>query len=267
MTSKVKLSPEQETMLITLYAKAQPGNPLFFDPMLQDVLARVDYDYANLNVPYKTVILVSQRAKKIDSLTQEFLAENPDGVVIQLGCGLDNRFWRVDNGLARWYDLDMPPVIKLRQQLFPENERYQLISSSVTDLEWIDTIAAKECPVLVIAEGLLMYLTEDKVQKLVLRLHERFPGAKLIADVFSKMTARSAAKHPSLKKTGATIGWGLDEPTDVEAWGQGIKFLYEWYFSDDPDLEKLGFGYRLAYKLAGAFKMAQRAHRIAYFQL
>ena len=50
MTSAVKvtLTPEQETLLITLYAKAQPGNPLFFDPTALDILNRVDYDFARL---------------------------------------------------------------------------------------------------------------------------------------------------------------------------------------------------------------------------
>jgi O-methyltransferase involved in polyketide biosynthesis len=62
--AKITLSPEQETLLITLYAKAQPDNPLFFDPTAQAVLNRVDYDFARLHVPYKTVILVCQRAKK-----------------------------------------------------------------------------------------------------------------------------------------------------------------------------------------------------------
>ena len=39
------------------------------------------------------------------------------------------------------------------------------------------------------------------------------------------------------------------------------------FFSDDPDLAKLSLGYRLAYKLAGAFKIVRRAHRIVYYQL
>ena len=38
-------------------------------------------------------------------------------------------------------------------------------------------------------------------------------------------------------------------------------------FTDDPDLARLNFGYRLAYRLAGAFKIVQRAHRIVYYQL
>ena len=265
--TKITLTPEQETLLIPLYAKAQPGKPLFFDPKAQDILSRVDYDFSRLRVPYKTVVLVCQRAKKLDAVTRAFLAERPGGVVLHLGCGLDSRFWRVDNGQAEWYDLDMPPVIELRKQFYPETERYQLIASSVTDLTWVDAITATGRPVLAVAEGLLMYLGEADVKRLFVRLREAFPGCRLIADVFSRMTARSATRHPSLKQTGASIGWGMDDPCEVEGWAQGIHLLEEWYFTQDPDLDRLSLGYRLAYKLAGAFRMVQRAHRIVYYQL
>ena len=81
------------------------------------------------------------------------------------------------------------------------------------------------------------------------------------------MTARTAANHPSLKQTGATIGWGLDDPAEVEAWAPGIRLLEEWYFTQDPDLDRLSLGYRLGYKLAGAFAVARRAQRIVHYQL
>jgi len=265
--TKVALTPEQETLLITLYAKAHPDNPLLFDPKARDILNQVDYDFTRLDVPYKTVVLVCQRAKKLDSVTLDFLGEHPGGVVLQLGCGLDSRFSRVDDGRVLWYDLDMPPVVELRRQFFTESERYHMISASVTDLEWTDTVVERDRPVLVVAEGLLMYLDEADVKRLVLRLHETFPGCLLIADVFSRRTARSAANHPSLKHTGATLGWGVDDPRELEAWAPGLRLLEEWYFTDDPDLARLSFGYRLAYRLAGAFKLARRAHRVVYYQL
>jgi O-methyltransferase involved in polyketide biosynthesis len=270
---KVKLTPEQETLLITLYAKSQPGNPLLFDPTSRDILNRVDYDFARLRVPYKTVVLVCQRAKKLDSVTRAFLGEHPDGLVLQLGCGLDSRFSRLDDGRGHWVDLDMPPVIELRRRFYTESERYHMIASSVTDLEWVDRVAsdgrfgAMRAPTLVVAEGLLMYLDEADVRRLVLRLHEAFPGCRLIADVFSRLAARSAAHHPSLKQTGATLGWGIDDPRELEAWAPGLRLLEEWFFSDDPDLARLSLGYRVAYKLAGAFQIAKRAHRIVYYQL
>jgi len=265
--TKITLTPEQETLLITLSAKAQPGNPLFFDSYARDILNQIDYDLARLRVPFKTVVLICQRTKKLDAATRAFLVEHPDGVVLHLGCGLDSRFWRVDNGRVEWYDLDMPPVIELRQKFFGGNDHYHLIASSVTDLEWMKRIAAAGRPVLVAAEGLLMYLGEADVKRLVLQLRETFPGCRLIADVFSRLTARSATRHPSLKQTGATIGWGIDDPREIESWAHGIRLLEEWYFTQDPDLNRLGLGYRLAYKMAGSFNMVRRAHRIVYYQL
>jgi len=265
--TKIRLSPEQETLLITLYAKAQPDNPLLFDPTAQQLLGRIDYDFARLRVPYKTVILVCQRAKKMDAVARDFLAHHPHGLVLQLGCGLDGRFQRVDNGRVRWVDLDMPPVIDLRRRFFAECERYRMIGASATDAGWFDQIAGEETAVLVIAEGLLMYLDEPDVRALILRLCERFPGCRLIADVFSRLTARSATRHPSLQQTGAALGWGIDDPLELESWAPGIRLLEEWCFSDDPDLARLSRGYRVAYKLAGAFKIARRAHRIVQYQL
>ncbi|MCP4166879.1 MAG: class I SAM-dependent methyltransferase [Chloroflexi bacterium] len=261
------LTPEQETLLITLYAKAQADNPLFFDPLAQDVLARVDYNFADLRVPYKTVVLVCQRAKKLDKITRDFLVEHPDSVVIQLGCGLDSRFWRVDNGQVDWYDLDMPAVVELRRQFLTASERYHLIAASVTDLEWVDRVTADGRALLVVAEGLLMYLDEADVKRLILRLQETFPGCCLAADVFNRLTARSASSHPSLRRTGATIGWGIDDSYELESWAPGIRLLEEWYFSGDPNLARLNRGYRLAYKLAGAFNMVRKAHRLVYYQL
>ncbi len=263
--TKITLTPEQETLLIVLYAKAQPGNPLFFDPKAQEILGRVDYDFSKLRVPYKTVVLVCQRAKKLDAVARAFMAEHPNGVVVHLGCGLDSRFWRVDNGQVEWYDLDMPPVIDLRRKFYPDQDRYHLIASSVTDLDWVNAVTAKDQPVLIVAEGLLMYLSESDVKRLVLRLRGVFPGCRLIADVFSRMTARSATKHPSLQQTGANLGWGVDDPHEVENWAPGIHLLEEWYFTQDPDLNRLNLGYRLAYKLAGSFNMVRRAHRIVYY--
>ena len=77
---------------------------------------------------------------KIDREMREFLQTAPDGVVLHLGCGLDTRFARVDNGLVTWFDLDLPDVIELRRKFFSENERYHMIASSVTDWGWLDQV-------------------------------------------------------------------------------------------------------------------------------
>lgn len=44
--TKITLSPEQETLLITLSVEAQLGNALFFYPQAQDILKQEKTSYS-----------------------------------------------------------------------------------------------------------------------------------------------------------------------------------------------------------------------------
>jgi len=265
--AKIVLKEEQETLLITLYSKAFAPDNIFIDPKAKEILAGVQYDFSRLKVPQKTMIMVCMRARQLDVYTRQFLARHPDGLVLHLGCGLDSRYLRVQPAPAVWFHLDMPPVSELRKQFFAETSRYQMISSSVTDLDWIDRIAPGERAVLVVAEGLLMYLSAEQVKALILRLQQTFPGCSLVFDAFSKLTARNVAGHPSLQKTGASAHWGIDDPCEIEAWDPGIHLKETWFFSQSDLIPKLGFFYRIGFQLAGSFQAAQNAHRILYYTL
>ncbi|KPK89850.1 MAG: hypothetical protein AMJ88_16995 [Anaerolineae bacterium SM23_ 63] len=265
---KIRLTPEQETLLITLYSKAL-GCPdsLFSDEKSREILEHIDYDFSQLKIPVGTRLTVCIRAKKIDDYVMDFLADNPKGLVLHLGCGLDSRYNRVDNGDIEWYDLDMQEVIDLRKNFFEETDRYHMIASSVTDLRWLETIPSQGRAVMVIAEGLMMYLTEEEVRSLILKLKENYPGCEFVFDAYSTLTARSVKGHPSLRRTGAVIHWGIDDAKEIEKWGDGIRLKEEWYFTQSEAIEILAFGYRLIFKLTGFFMVARKAHRILYCAL
>jgi O-methyltransferase involved in polyketide biosynthesis len=272
--AKITLTEEMETLLIPLYAKAvesQQPNPIFVDTKAQEILAQVEYDFGKLRTPRKTTVTLALRAKKLDDVTRAFLDRHAQGVVLHLGCGLDSRCLRVDGQQADWHDLDMPPVIDLRRHFYNENDHYHMIGSSVTDLAWIDAVGdaldTRGRPVLVVAEGLLMYLREEDVKALILKLKERFSQCELVADVFSVLTARNVRGHPGLKQTGATIQWGIDNARDIEQWAAGIRLQEEWAFGDAAEVAQLGLGYRLAFKLSGLIPAARSAHRIVHFTL
>lgn len=266
MKEKPFLMGEQETLLIPLYCKAKK-NPILIDPKAQEILQQVDYKFSSLDVPAKTCAALLLRAKKIDEYARDYLAQHPDSLVLHLGCGLDARYERLQPKSAQWIDLDLPDVIALRRKFYDETDRVRMIASSVTDLAWLDEVKGNGRSTLIIAEGLLMYLRGADVKALTLALHDGFPGSSFIFDAYSKMTADRVENHPSLKKTGATIQWGINNPHHIETWAEGIQFKEEWAFSDAPEVDYLPFGMRLGFKAAGMFQFAKQAHRILYYTL
>ena len=55
------------------------------------------------------------RTEILDNATKAFIHKNPDSVIVNIGCGLDTRYSRLYNGKIRWYDLDLPESIKLKE--------------------------------------------------------------------------------------------------------------------------------------------------------
>ncbi len=207
------------------------------------------------------------RAKQLDAYTRQFIAAHPIALILHLGCGLDSRCQRVGRAGVRWIDLDMPDVIELRRKFYSETENYHMVASSVGDLAWMEKVSSEGRPVFVVAEGLLMYLHGSDVKALILGLHQKFPGCELAFDAFSKLTADRVKAHPSLQKTGATIHWGIDDPREIEQWSTGIYLKEEWFFSQEPDLDRLGWFYRFMFRLTSSMEVANRAHRLLHYAL
>lgn len=207
------------------------------------------------------------RAKLIDNFVKDFLAGGDEDVALHLGCGLDSRYVRIGNSEVDWYDMDFKEVIDIRRNFYEETDRYHLVASSVTEPEWINGIPADRKRCIVVAEGLFMYLTEDEIKTLIRRLRERVGNYTLIFDAFSMLTVKNSKNHPSLKKTGAKIQWGIDDPLELTQWGLGIQFIEERFFTSNREIEDLDFSTRMLFKTAGLFPAAKKAHRILIYKI
>lgn len=98
-----------------------------------------------------------------------------------------------------------------------------MIGSSVTNFSWIDNIPKDKNQNIFIVEGLFMYLNEIEIKKLLNHLKARIGNYTLIFDAYSVLTAKQAKKHPSLKKTGAEIKWGINDPKELTNWGTELN--------------------------------------------
>ncbi|MHA2295070.1 MAG: class I SAM-dependent methyltransferase [Candidatus Hodarchaeales archaeon] len=267
---KVNLTGHPETLLIPLYIRAkesQRPDPLIKDEKAVEMVDGIDYDFSRVKYRKGTYWTTLMRVKRFDDYVRSFISDNPNGIVVSLGCGLDSRFSRVDNGKVEYYDLDFPDVIELRRKFFQETNRYHFIASSVSDFEWMDDLVQKNGPFLFIAEGLFMYLSGEVAKSLILKLQEKFQGCELIFDAFSPTTAKQIHKHPSLKKMGVKDFWGVNEGQELEEWNDGIEFLEEWFFQNSEDVKKLSIYNRLMFKMVGAISAGRKAHRFLRYRL
>ncbi len=183
--------------------------------------------------------------------------------MVSIGCGLDTRFDRLDNGRVEWFELDFPEVIELRRRFFDETDRYHFIASSALDFRWIDDLSKKKShPFFFYAEGVLMYFREQEARSLILELHSAFPGSSLACHVVNKdivglMGSKRASRRFQRKffvQPGVVFRFGIDRSDDFEQWGPGIKVLDEWTLFDEPE-KKPGW-FRLC-KNIRAYRYAQ----------
>jgi len=239
----LKLSGVPETLLMTLYIRAmesQRPDALIKDEKAVALVTQMSYDFGRIRqikMDEDDKVTVILRNLEFDRQARDFLARHPEAVVVHIGCGLDARFERVDNGQVEWYDLDLPEVIELRRKFIGgERERYHLLGCSAFDSAWLDAVSAhRQRPFLFLAEGVLMYFEEAQVKSLVLMLRGHFPGAELVIDAFSPFLIRANNLRLSITKFGARYHWGLWRGQEIEGWGDGIHLLDEWGYFDRPE--------------------------------
>ncbi len=237
------LSGISETMLITLYLRAMESrrpDALIKDEKAVELVTRMSYDFERvrqipLSEANKLVIIL--RNREFDCYTRDFLRRHPDAVVMHIGCGLDSRFERVDNGLVEWYDLDFQDVIELRRKLIgDEGERYHLLGGSVLEDAWMEAVSAyRQRSFLFLAEGVFLYFEEAQVKSLVLRLREHFPGSELVFDAYSPIHVLRHNLQTSSSKINLHVRWGIWRGQKIEGWGEEIHLLDEWGFFDRPE--------------------------------
>lgn len=224
-------------MLATLYAKALDADfetPLLDDRYAKQIVERIDYDWKQTTITARRAPSVTTRAAHFDIWARQFLAVHPSALVLHLGCGLDSRFFRLQPAAGvDWYDIDYPDVIALREQLLPTRDNNHLVAASVTDQAWLAAIP-DDRPVLMIGEGLTMYLTEQDGIALLRRVVEHFSSGELQFDAFNSLGIKSQWLNTVVRRSGSRLQWGINGPDEILAAVPGLRLLawQRWFESE-----------------------------------
>ncbi|GHG98967.1 class I SAM-dependent methyltransferase [Streptomyces lanatus] len=246
---ETRLGTVQETLLIPLYGRAVESGkeePALSDPRAQEIVAAIDYDFARFdNLP--SLVGTVLRTALFDLWVSDFLTEHPVSTVVEIGAGLNTRYERVDNGRARWFDLDLPDVIDLRRSFFTDTPRRTTIAASVTDDAWATSVASKaEGPCFFAAEAVLPFLQERDVRHAVDLLAEHFPGSLLALDMAGPGITGAQDEHDALSKVEARMQWACADPAEITGWRPGTRLLTSCTLTDLPARlhERLPAAYR-----------------------
>lgn len=208
MAEKIKLSGVPETMLQTIYARAKEskGRGAICDQKAEEIVGALDYDFSLANKDTAMHSGVIARTIVLDHLTETWLAENAGAIVVNIACGLDTRCYRVQ-GYSHWYNLDLPETIAVREKLLPESGVISQIAMSAMD-DWGDKITEQATAVLVIIEGLTMYLSEADVKRIFTVISKRFEKATVFVETMNPVVVKRF-KEKSIEGSNAKFTWGI----------------------------------------------------------
>ena len=233
---KITLSGVSETLLFCLFGRAKLSkeySSLFYDAKAVELVEKIDYDFSTSDMPFEGIMFnISRkgnlpsffgfpalRAKQFDDKIRTYITEHPHASVVNIGAGLDTTFYRIDNGLIHWYDLDLPAVIEIRTQLLPEPDRTTYIAQSLFDPGWCKDVKHTEEGVFMVAGGVLPFFEESQVKQFFSLLTDNFHGGEIIFDAPSKLDNGFGA-------------WGNRFPPEQRdamraAWAEALKDWWE----------------------------------------
>ena len=244
----------QETLIIPLYGRkvcSEHFPKLFKDPEAERICSMLDYDFAEKGKKMESAVglfgalEVAQRQYDLAYEVKEYLKNHPDASVVNLGCGLDDTFRKCDNGKCKGYNIDMPDVIAVRNELLPESDRERNLSYDLNDDSWMNEIDGSNGTVF-FASGVFYYFKTEDLKVLFQKMAKRFPGAVTVFDSCNqrgaKMMTKTWLKEAGISDVGAFFS--LEDKTELESWSDDFASV---------SAKSYMRGYRDIYKEVGLF--------------
>jgi O-methyltransferase involved in polyketide biosynthesis len=228
---KVELGDVQKTLFMPVWARAaesKKDKPVLIDKTAVQITESVDFDFKHMseNTPEISQLSWIARCMRYDMILKDFEKNHPDGTVVNIGCGLDTTYERLNSGSIMWYDLDLPDVIELKKKFLNETEKRKFISCSFLDTKWFNDIEIKD-KVLFISAGVFVYFNEPEIKNFLLKVTDKFEGSELFFDVtspkgveFANQVIRKSTTDPQ-----SFFKWGLSDKSVITSWDKRIKLI------------------------------------------
>lgn len=230
-----KLGVVEDTLFVPMLGRIYASEycpQILYDKKALELKKKLPSDLIEKNMQNQYTLLASaSRSANMDRFIQSFLERRPNGVIVQLGCGLETTYYRCDNRRTHWYAVDLPHVIDYRRELLPESERETYLAGDAFSEDWIRQVRTEfpDAPILVTAGGLFHYFEENKVISL-LRMIGQFGNMEVVFDTVNKR-GMTMMKKKYMKQVGhadAQMFFYVDSAEELAAKIRGnVKVIAE----------------------------------------
>jgi O-methyltransferase involved in polyketide biosynthesis len=232
---KIALGQIQKTLFMPVWARAvetKKQKPILTDNVAVQIINNIDFDFSQMTSNLKEINQIAwiARSKRFDIIINNFLKDNPNGTIINIGCGLDTTYERINNQSVLWYDLDLPDVIELRRKFLKESDKRKFIADSFLDTDWLNKIPRNN-KIMFISTGVFVYFEESVIKDFLIRIADTLPEAELFFDVTSPkgmQIANQVIKESGLDSS-SYFKWGLKDKSIIKSWDNRIKILNTYY--------------------------------------
>jgi len=160
------------------------------------------------------------RCHMIDEAIRSSLSENVDSLVITIGAGFDTRPYRLNGGT--WVELDEAQIIEYKNEKLPIIECKNKLTRIAIDFS-NETITEKlasfkrNMPVIIVIEGVFMYLEEKTIANTLRQLQQLFPQHVLLCDLMTRKFFEkfAASVHSKLISAGAQFTARPEDPAEI----------------------------------------------------
>lgn len=229
MKEKVNVTGVPETMIQTLYARAKetqkPGAKIH-DEIAVQIVEKLDYDFSKADKDMAMSSGVIARTIVLDKLVENYLNTHPGTIVVNIACGLDTRCYRMQGKYLRWYNVDLPETMKIRSRFLTEKGPVYQIAKSAMDPSYIDEIICDGENVLVVIEGLTMYLCEKDILQMFSIIRKSFQKATVMVETMSPFVVKHV-KEKSIEGSNAKFTWGVKNGKELQKLLPGFSYQQE----------------------------------------
>ena len=266
--SETKLGVVEDTLFVPMLGRiyaSENCRAILYDKKALELKSRMPEGMIENDTQTQYTYLASaSRSANVDRYIADFIKRNPEGVIIQLGCGLETTYYRDDNGHTKWYGVDLPDVIEYRRNLLPEAEREIYIAGDAFKKDWLEKI--RSChpteSLFIIASGLFYYFEEKQVLSLI-RMLQNHGEIELLFDTVNKsgMTMMQKKHMKTVGHEDAKMFFYVDSAEDlVGTIGGSARVLNEEPFYRYISKKGLKFSTKVSMVISDMFSMVKMIH-------